>query len=459
MTSTVLGIGGSIALTHRGRLFLALALTLGAAGIIQPSTRLATALLSTSLALLAYMLVAAYLVSAKSSVIAGLRAERVVPEPLTESRDAVIRLRIINDSLMALDNTVIEDEPPRLFVAEKPPRTVTLIPARGSIEVAYVIRPVVGRHEWGPVRVESYDPLGLLRTAQRIGSSTIVSVQPSIPPLPRRQVAATLVYQPGGVAGTRRRGVGVEFLELREYQPGDDMRLIEWKAYARTRRLAVKVFEQEGVVRLIVVLDESPTMFRGPIGSTPLEQGARVAAGLVAYSALRGDIVRAALIPAMGRKIYYTGWLRGKRALVRANQLLAEHTIWPSTTYPRSLGETLGLYHELLRLALRGQSAIVLVTDMGLSTEAARRFSDEFYRVTRRYGVPVLVVVPRPGSIRGDPLGGLEALEITRQQLRVVETLRGKGVPVLYSRPASVLRELARVVEYARLMGAWPRLG
>ena len=458
MASTGFGIGGSVAMTHRGRLFLALALTLGAAGIIQPNTRLASALLSASLALLAYMLIAAYLVSVKSSVIAGLRVERIVPEPLTEGKAATIRLRVVNDSLVALDNTVIADEPPGLFVAEKPPRTATLIPAKGGVEVAYVVRPVIGRHEWGPVRVESLDPLGLLRASQRIGSSTTVSVQPTVPPLPRRRVAATMVYQPGGVAGTRRRGVGVEFLELREYQPGDDMRLIEWKAYARTRRLAVKVFEQEGIVRLIVVLDESPTMFQGPLGATPLEQGARLVAGLVAYSGLRGDVVRAVLIPATGRRIHYTGWLRGRRALIRVNRLLAERTVWPSTAYPRAPSETIGLYRELLRLALRGQSAIVLVTDMGLSAEAARRFSDEVYRVARRRGTPVLVVIPRPGAVR-DPFGGLEALGIARQQARVAEELRSQGVPVLHSSPSIVLRELARLVEYARLMGAWPRLG
>ena len=458
MASTGFGVGGSVAMTHRGRLFLALALTLGAAGIIQPDTRLASALLSASLALLAYMLIAAYLVSVKSSVIAGLRVERLVPEPLTEGRETAIRLRVINDSLVALDNTVIADEPPGLFVAEKPPRTATLIPAKGGVEIAYVVRPVIGRHEWGPVRVESLDPLGLFKASQRIGSSTTVSVQPMVPPLPRRRVAATLVYQPGGVAGTRRRGVGVEFLELREYQPGDDMRLIEWKAYARTRRLAVKVFEQEGIVRLIVVLDESPTMFQGPLGATPLEQGARLVAGLAAYSGLRGDVVRAAVIPATGARIHYTGWLRGRQALVRVNKLLAERTIWPSTTYPRAPSEAVGLYRELLHLALRGQSAIVLVTDMGLSAEAARRFSNEVYRVARRRGTPVLVVIPRPGTMR-DPLGGLEALGIARRQALVAEELRDQGVPVLHSSPRTVLPELARLVEYARLIGAWPRLG
>ena len=457
MASTGFGIGGSVTITHRGRLLLALALTLGAAGIIQPDTRLASALLSTSLALLAYMLVAAYLVSAKSSVIAGLRVERFVPEPLTESRETVIRLRVINDSFMALDNAVIADEPPILFLAEKPPRTTTLIPAKGSVEVTYVVKPVIGRHEWGAVRIESLDPLGLLKTAQRIGPATIVSVQPSLPPLPRRRVAATLVYQPGGVAGTRRRGVGVEFLELREYQPGDDMRLIEWKAYARTRRLAVKVFEQEGIVRLILVLDESPTMFRGPLGATPLEQGARIVAGLAAYSSTRGDVIRAAIIPATGRRIHYTGWLRGRRVLIHVNRLVAERTTWPSTTYPRAPSEALGLYRGLLRLALRGQSVIILVTDVGLSGEMAKRFSEEFYKAARYYGTPVLVVVPRPRHVKS-PYEGLEVLDIIRRQALVVETLRSKGVPVLYSSPGAVLRELVRLVEYARLVGTWPRL-
>jgi len=452
------GLGGSVSMTHRARLLLALSLALGAAGILQPDTRLAALLLSTSLGLLAYMLIAAYLVSVKASVISGLRVEREVPEPLVEGREAVIRLRVVNESLLALDNTVIRDNPPSLFGAGKPPSTVALIPARGGVEIAYVVRPVLGRHEWGPVYVESLDPLGLFRARQRLGSATQVTVQPRVPALPRRRVAAALVYQPGGVAGTRRRGVGVEFLELREYQPGDDMRLIEWKTYARTRRLAVKVFEQEGLIRLVAVLDEQPTMFRGMPGATPVEQGARLVAGLVAYSAPRGDIVRVAVIPATGRRTYYTGWLRGRRALVHAERILAERTRWPRSTSPRPLGESVERYRGLLRLALRGQSAIILVTDLGLSTEEARLFAERFHRVARSYGVPVLVIVPRPGPVR-DPYWGLEALETLSAQERVVQALRGAGVPVIHAEPGAALRELARVVEYARLVGAWPRLG
>jgi uncharacterized protein (DUF58 family) len=68
---------------------------------------------------------------------------------------------------------------------------------------------------------------------------------------------------PLGAAGVHqggRSGSSLEFKEHRAYQPGDDLRHIDWNAYARSDQLTVKLFHEEVNPRLDVVLDGSRSM-------------------------------------------------------------------------------------------------------------------------------------------------------------------------------------------------------
>lgn len=62
---------------------------------------------------------------------------------------------------------------------------------------------------------------------------------------------------------SRALASGVEFADHRKYVPGDDVRNIDWKAFARHRQLMLKVFEEEREVRVSVLLDVSRSMTRG----------------------------------------------------------------------------------------------------------------------------------------------------------------------------------------------------
>lgn len=63
-----------------------------------------------------------------------------------------------------------------------------------------------------------------------------------------------------GLHRSPRKGFSVEFAEHRPYQPGDDLRYIDWKIAARTDRWVVKQFEEETNLRAIVLLDVSRSM-------------------------------------------------------------------------------------------------------------------------------------------------------------------------------------------------------
>ena len=59
------------------------------------------------------------------------------------------------------------------------------------------------------------------------------------------------------------KGSGIEYADLREYQAGDDVKHIHWKASARSGKTFVKYFEEERTVRLILVIDTSKSLAFG----------------------------------------------------------------------------------------------------------------------------------------------------------------------------------------------------
>ena len=68
---------------------------------------------------------------------------------------------------------------------------------------------------------------------------------------------------PSGLTGSqlgRRAGSSMDFMEHREYQPGDDLRHLDWSAYARTDRMIVKLYREEVTPHLDVMLDTSKSM-------------------------------------------------------------------------------------------------------------------------------------------------------------------------------------------------------
>lgn len=78
------------------------------------------------------------------------------------------------------------------------------------------------------------------------------------------------------------RGQSIEFAEHKEYTPGDEIRHMDWKAYARRDRYYVKQYEQETNVRAWLVVDASASMgWRGAPGRlTKLEHAATMAGSL-----------------------------------------------------------------------------------------------------------------------------------------------------------------------------------
>src|SRR5580765_1688417 len=84
------------------------------------------------------------------------------------------------------------------------------------------------------------------------------------------------------------KGTGMEFVDVREYLPGDDIRSIDWKVTARMDRPYVKKFVEERELTVILCVDASGSGYFGTRSQFKMEQSAQVAATL-AFSAVTNN--------------------------------------------------------------------------------------------------------------------------------------------------------------------------
>jgi uncharacterized protein (DUF58 family) len=107
-------------------------------------------------------------------------------------------------------------------------------------------------------------------------------------PLTEPRAATWVVSARGGTRLSRQRGRGIDFSEVRPYQPGDDVRTIDWRVTARKNLPHTKVFREERERLTLVVVDQTRSMFFGSRERLKSVAAAETAA-LVAWRAIRNN--------------------------------------------------------------------------------------------------------------------------------------------------------------------------
>jgi uncharacterized protein (DUF58 family) len=148
-----------------------------------------------------------------------------------------------------------------------------------------------------------------------------------------------------GARAGRQAGSSIDFQDYREYQPGDDLRFIDWGIYARTDRLTVKLFREEVTPHLDLILDGSRSM--GLVNSGKGEALARLA-GLLVTSAANAQCSQAV-------------WLSGE-----GFQRLPNDTLSPAAWDKLELTSlrTPGQAYQILPPKLRRLAVRVLISDL-----------------------------------------------------------------------------------------------
>jgi uncharacterized protein (DUF58 family) len=113
---------------------------------------------------------------------------------------------------------------------------------------------------------------------------------------------------------SRDLGSGIEFRDFRAYQPGDDVRRVDWNLYRRSGRLFLRLFEEVEDLPLHVLVDVSDSMF---FETPPRADAARLAAGILVAIGL-GQMDQASLYPFGSSLVEPLVRLSGKNGTHRA---------------------------------------------------------------------------------------------------------------------------------------------
>ena len=178
----------------------------------------------------------------------------------------------------------------------------------------------------GDLRVFVRGRWGLVERGGRLVGAQTVAVEPALSNLRQTlRLAASERWEDLGVRLLRRRGGETEFESLREYVNGDDVRRVDWKAFARRGKPMVRQYQVERGQELVLLVDcgrrmRITTAHGTRRGWTKLDWAIDAALELAAVALSKGDRVGAA---AFERGL--TAWVppaRGGRQLTRLSQAL-----------------------------------------------------------------------------------------------------------------------------------------
>ncbi len=111
------------------------------------------------------------------------------------------------------------------------------------------------------------------------------------------------------------KGQGITFDEVREYQPGDEIRTIDWNVTARMGHAYVKKYVEERELVMMLIVDMSASTTFGSIPETKAEVAAEIAA-LLAFSAIKNND-KVGLICFTDSVEHYVAPRKGKRHVLR----------------------------------------------------------------------------------------------------------------------------------------------
>jgi len=104
-------------------------------------------------------------------------------------------------------------------------------------------------------RLAQVDPLGLFQAQKIFENKDRLLVLPKLYKTPTLNMHGKRTYQQGGINNASSTGDSQEFISLRDYRPGDPIRSIHWKSYAKTNHPVVKEYNDEFFIRYGLILD------------------------------------------------------------------------------------------------------------------------------------------------------------------------------------------------------------
>jgi len=158
------------------------------------------------------------------------------------------------------------------------------------------------------------------------------------------------------------KGRGMEFDEVRPYQPGDDIRTLDWRVTARTGKAHTKLFREERERSVLMWVDLRLPMFFATQGAFKSVIAARAAALLAWSAAHHGDRLGGLIFS--DRQHHEMRPQRGRKAVLHFISRLANHSAWQKNTKDDAIRDHAGREAAIrLRRVSRPGSLIFLISD------------------------------------------------------------------------------------------------
>ena len=358
--------------------------------------------------------------------------QRRLPGNLALNRWHDVRLQVRHAQAQPLHLDLF-DHLPSGMAFEHLPRSLTLAPGEQA-ELTYRVRPEHrGHFSASRCEVRLYSPLGLWRQRRLLPLESQARVYPDFTRLHGASLMAVDSWLSRlGVSRQPRRGLGLDFHQLRDFREGDTLRQIDWKATARKRTPIAREYQDERDQQILLMLDCGRRM-RSQDGSLSHFDHALNASLLLGYVALRqGDALGLCSFATEQRR--FIAPAKGREQL---NTLLNSAYDLVETLQPPDFARAAS---DVLERQKRRALVIIL---SNLRDEDDEELLDAVRRLSGRHRVLVASLrEPILDTLRQQPVSGFQdalsycgTLDYLNARDRLHERLQAKGVPVLEALP------------------------
>lgn len=304
-----------------------------------------------------------------------LRVIRVVDSKLSLGAENPIILRIANDSRYPVRVQLKDDFPPE-FRFDRAIHERKIAP-HSIEEIVYYLKPLRrGNYHFADIHVRCWGVLGFIVRQRTFPAAAEVKVYPNLLEIRKYELLVRRgALHEIGLKSSRLFGTGTELERLREYQPDDDYRRIDWKATARRSKPVTREFETERSQNVIIMLDTGRLM-NAQIGDLIKLDYAINTSLMASYiCCLKGDKV--GLLSFADRVTQYVAPKPGKRQFYQLLEMLYD---------VRAEMTEASFQHAFEYLAAKHQrrSLILLFTDI-LDKEAAQSLLTYMSQLSRRH--------------------------------------------------------------------------
>lgn len=225
------------------------------------------------------------------------------------------------------------------------------------------------------------EPLALIKAKRIVATPPdLIWIYPKCYPIPALQLSSGRRYQPGGVALANSIGESNEFLGLRDYRPGDALRHIHWRSWAKTGKPIVKEYQDEFFTRYGIVLDT----FTAP--GPAFEAAVSTAASLI-YSIQNQEVLIDLMLIGQHAYCFTTG--RGLSSLDQMLRVLASVQATPEQEFEQ-------LAHNVLQRAGALSECIAVLTAWDLPRQ-------QWISRIRQAGISIRVLIVQPTALLPEP--------------------------------------------------------